>query len=209
MPAVRDYQSQMKKYAPKGSRLGTLSMEGFLAARLLVEALKATPKPVTAIALRNALETRSPFDLGGINASMSKVDHVGLDFVDIGIVTFDGKQFYNRRELGLVGDNFNSAGVISSLKGECGIGHVRYPTAGSSSSAEAQPFYVNSPYGITLAHNGNLTNAHDIAEDLFRADLRHINTDSDSEVLLNVLAHELQAQGKLRPNEDDIFQAKG
>lgn len=94
LPAVRDYQSQMKKYAPNGSRLGTLSMEGFLAARLLVEALKATPKPVTAIALRQALESRSPFDLGGINASMSKTDHVGLDYVDIGIVTFDGRLRY-------------------------------------------------------------------------------------------------------------------
>ena len=93
------------------------------------------------------------------------------------------------------------------LVGNVGIGHVRYPTAGSSSSAEAQPFYVNSPYGITLAHNGNLTNADDLSRDLFRTDLRHINTNSDSEVLLNVFAHELQKLGKLDPSKDEIFAA--
>ncbi|WP_286429966.1 class II glutamine amidotransferase, partial [Myroides odoratimimus] len=94
---------------------------------------------------------------------------------------------------------------MRALQGNYGIGHVRYPTAGSSSSAEAQPFYVNSPYGITLAHNGNLTNAEEIHDDLFKTDLRHMNTDSDSEVLLNVFAHELQKRGKLMPTADDIF----
>jgi amidophosphoribosyltransferase len=93
------------------------------------------------------------------------------------------------------------------LKGNMGIAHVRYPTAGSSSSAEAQPFYVNSPYGITLAHNGNLTNSEELKDDIFREDLRHINTTSDTEILLNVLAHELQIQGKLRIDENDIFKA--
>jgi amidophosphoribosyltransferase len=88
-----------------------------------------------------------------------------------------------------------------------GIGHVRYPTAGSSSAAESQPFYVNSPYGIALAHNGNLTNAAELAESIFKADLRHINTNSDSEVLLNVFAHELQRLGQLVPTEEDIFYA--
>jgi len=96
---------------------------------------------------------------------------------------------------------------MRALKGNYGIGHVRYPTAGSSSSAEAQPFYVNSPYGITLAHNGNLTNAEEIHDDLFKTDLRHMNTDSDSEVLLNVFAHELQKHGKLVPTSEDIFHA--
>ncbi|MCA9366404.1 FkbM family methyltransferase, partial [Candidatus Kaiserbacteria bacterium] len=88
-----------------------------------------------------------------------------------------------------------------------GVGHVRYPTAGCSSSAEAQPFYVNSPYGISLAHNGNLTNADELARDLFHEDLRHMNTDSDSEILLNVFAHELQTMGKLKIDHNDVFNA--
>jgi amidophosphoribosyltransferase len=93
------------------------------------------------------------------------------------------------------------------LQDNMGLGHVRYPTAGVSSSAEAQPFYVNSPYGIVLAHNGNLTNAQDLKRDLYVEDLRHLNTDSDSEVLLNIFAHELQIHGKLRIDEQDIFDA--
>lgn len=94
LPAVRDYQAQMKQYAPRDTRLGTLSLEGFLAARLLVESLKQTPRPVTAAALRDSLEQRGPFDLGGLRATFSKTDHVGLDFVDIGIVTFGGRLRY-------------------------------------------------------------------------------------------------------------------
>jgi amidophosphoribosyltransferase len=93
------------------------------------------------------------------------------------------------------------------LTGTLGIGHVRYPTAGCSSSAEAQPFYVNSPYGITLAHNGNLTNVEKLKSELYQSDLRHINTESDSEVLLNVFAHELQSCGSLKITADEIFTA--
>jgi amidophosphoribosyltransferase len=95
---------------------------------------------------------------------------------------------------------------MQRLQGCVGIGHVRYPTAGSSSASEAQPFYVNSPFGITLAHNGNLTNAHEVREKLFEKDRRHVNTTSDSEVLLNVLAHEIDTV-KGNVTSDDVFRA--
>jgi amidophosphoribosyltransferase len=111
-----------------------------------------------------------------------------------------------RKSNGLVNEVFTQRDM-SGLVGSMGLGHCRYPTAGCASSSEAQPFYVNSPYGISLAHNGNLTNSRDLARDLFESDLRHINTSSDSEVLLNVFAHELQALGKYRPSPDDIFDA--
>jgi len=132
------------------------------------------------------------------------LQHRGQDAA--GIVTCEGSNLQLRKDNGLVRDVFRTRHMID-LTGNMGLGHVRYPTAGSSSSAEAQPFYVNSPYGITLAHNGNLTNADQLKRDLFLADLRHINTTSDSEILLNVLAHELQQLGKLRIDEKDIFQA--
>ncbi len=109
-----------------------------------------------------------------------------------GIVTARGNTFHMHKGRGMVRDVFRTSNM-RALSGNTGIGHVRYPTAGSaSSSAEAQPFYVNSPFGIVLSHNGNLTNAEQLNKELFRADLRHVNTNSDSEVLLNVLAHELQ-----------------
>ncbi len=132
------------------------------------------------------------------------LQHRGQDAA--GIVTCEGSNLQLRKDNGLVRDVFRTRHMID-LTGSMGIGHVRYPTAGSSSSAEAQPFYVNSPYGITLAHNGNLTNAEELKRDLFLEDLRHINTTSDSEILLNVLAHELQRLGKLRIDENDVFQA--
>ncbi|MDH3985698.1 MAG: amidophosphoribosyltransferase, partial [Gammaproteobacteria bacterium] len=111
-----------------------------------------------------------------------------------------------RKNNGLVRDVFHTRHMLR-LYGNMGIGHVRYPTAGCESSAEAQPFYVNSPYGISLAHNGNLTNSDKLKQELFQDDLRQINTDSDSEILLNVLAHELQQQGKLKMKVDDVFRA--
>jgi len=104
------------------------------------------------------------------------------------MVTCQDGRFFLRKDNGLVRDVFRTR-HMRSLVGNMGIGHVRYPTAGSSSAAEAQPFYVNSPYGIALAHNGNLTNAAQLSESIFKSDLRHINTNSDSEVLLNVFAH--------------------
>ncbi|MFN3712923.1 MAG: amidophosphoribosyltransferase [Alcanivoracaceae bacterium] len=135
---------------------------------------------------------------------LTVLQHRGQDAA--GIVTCDGDRLFLRKDNGMVRDVFRSR-HMRRLVGNMGIGHVRYPTAGTASSAEAQPFYVNSPYGITLAHNGNLTNATALAEDIYRADLRHINTSSDSEVLLNVFAHELQQLGKLVPQPDDIFEA--
>jgi len=136
--------------------------------------------------------------------ALTVLQHRGQDAA--GIVTCDEDKLYLRKDNGMVRDVFRSR-HMQRLMGNMGIGHVRYPTAGSSSSAEAQPFYVNSPYGITLAHNGNLTNAAEIGEDLYKTDLRHINTNSDSEVLLNIFAHELQRLGKLVPTEEDIFSA--
>ncbi|WP_151704675.1 amidophosphoribosyltransferase [Nitrincola alkalilacustris] len=136
--------------------------------------------------------------------ALTVLQHRGQDAA--GMVTCAGDRFFMRKDNGLVNEVFRTR-HMKRMEGNMGIGHVRYPTAGSSSSAEAQPFYVNSPYGIALAHNGNLTNAEQLADDIFRADLRHINTTSDSEVLLNVFAHELQRLGKLQPTAEDIFQA--
>ncbi|HEX9801682.1 MAG TPA: amidophosphoribosyltransferase [Gammaproteobacteria bacterium] len=135
---------------------------------------------------------------------LTVLQHRGQDAA--GIMTCDNTRLNLRKDNGLVRDVFHTRHMLR-LQGNVGIGHVRYPTAGCSSSAEAQPFYVNSPYGIALAHNGNLTNAAALMEDLFREDLRHINTSSDSEILLNVFAHELQRQGKLRIDENDVFDA--
>jgi amidophosphoribosyltransferase len=94
-----------------------------------------------------------------------------------------------------------------TLKGQMGIGHVRYPTAGSEDRELSQPMYVNSPYGISIAHNGNLTNSEELSDILVNENLRHLNTDSDSEVLLNIFAYELQKQGSVKPSANDIFAA--
>ncbi|PWG61170.1 amidophosphoribosyltransferase [Sediminicurvatus halobius] len=135
---------------------------------------------------------------------LTVLQHRGQDAA--GIMTYDQGRLYLRKDNGLVRDVFSARDMLQ-LRGNVGIGHVRYPTAGCASSAEAQPFYVNSPYGISLAHNGNLTNADAIKRDLYLEDLRHINTSSDSEILLNVFAHELGELRKLRVNESDIFGA--
>ena len=132
------------------------------------------------------------------------LQHRGQDAA--GIVTSDGNKFHLRKSNGMVSDVFRSE-HMAQLHGNMGIGHVRYPTAGCSSSSESQPFYVNSPYGIALAHNGNLTNADDLKAQIYMEDLRHINTESDSEVLLNILAHELQQQKKLKISAEDVFAA--
>ena len=126
--------------------------------------------------------------------ALTVLQHRGQDAA--GIITNDDDKLYLRKDNGLVRDVFHSDEHMIRLRGNMGIGHVRYPTAGCSSSAEAQPLYTNSPFGISLAHNGNLTNAEQLKRDLFAEDRRHINTDSDSEILLNVFAHELMVQGK-------------
>lgn len=134
------------------------------------------------------------------------LQHRGQDAA--GIVTAEGNTFHMHKANGLVRDVFRTRDM-RNLLGNAGIGHVRYPTAGNAaSSAEAQPFYVNSPFGIVLGHNGNLTNSEQLKEDLFRLDLRHVNTSSDSEVLLNVLAHELVEVGNSqRLSPERIFKA--
>jgi amidophosphoribosyltransferase len=136
--------------------------------------------------------------------ALTILQHRGQDAA--GMVTCQDGRMSQQKANGLVQDVFRTR-HMQRLLGTMGIGHVRYPTAGSSGPALAQPFYVNSPYGIALAHNGNLTNADKLNEDIFKTDLRHVNTDSDSEVLLNVFAHELQLQGKLNPTADDMFAA--
>ncbi len=136
--------------------------------------------------------------------ALTVLQHRGQDAA--GMVTCVGDKLHLRKHNGLVRDVFRQQ-HMDTLQGSMGIAHVRYPTAGSSSSAEAQPMYVNSPFGICLAHNGNLINDDQLNEDLFRSDRRHINTSSDSEVLLNVFAHELQNVSGMRPEPADIFSA--
>jgi amidophosphoribosyltransferase len=139
---------------------------------------------------------------------LTLVQHRGQDAA--GIITSDNEKVYLRKDNGLIRDVFHTR-HMRHLAGNMGIGHCRYPTAGSSSPAEAQPFYVNSPFGLALGHNGNLTNAAALRESLYREDLRHLNTNSDSEILLNVLAHELHAvlgnRGDQQFSSDDVFQA--
>ncbi|EKE83833.1 amidophosphoribosyltransferase [Idiomarina xiamenensis] len=137
---------------------------------------------------------------------LTMLQHRGQDAA--GIMTVDHNTLRLRKANGLVRDVFHTR-HMHRLTGNIGIGHTRYPTAGSSSSAEAQPFYVNSPFGIAMAHNGNLTNADALQENLFKSARRHINTTSDSEVLLNIFAHELDRAGKLHLDHEDIFKAVG
>ena len=148
------------------------------------------------------------FGRGNVNQALfdalTVLQHRGQDAA--GMVTSANGKFYLRKDNGLVRDVFRMR-HMQYLVGNMGIGHVRYPTAGTSSSAEAQPFYVNSPYGISLAHNGNLTNTADLMKELYEDDMRHINTDSDSEVLLNIFAHELEARGNFKPTPKDFFVA--
>jgi len=134
------------------------------------------------------------------------LQHRGQDAT--GIVTEQGRMFFMHKAKGMVRDVFRTRNM-RALPGTSGLGQVRYPTAGSSTSEEeAQPFYVNAPFGIVLAHNGNLTNASRLRRELFDNDHRHTNTGSDSEVLLNVLAHELgRATQGVQLQADEVFAA--
>jgi amidophosphoribosyltransferase len=136
--------------------------------------------------------------------ALTMLQHRGQDAA--GIATLDGYRIKLHKESGLVRDTFSRADMLQ-LTGNVGIGHVRYPTAGMDDSSEAQPFYVNSPYGIALGHNGNLINTEELTQELFDSDRRHLNTNSDSEVLLNVLAHEIQAQNPKRLQPEHLFKA--
>lgn len=136
--------------------------------------------------------------------ALTVLQHRGQDAA--GIMTVAQGELFLRKENGLVRDVFGQH-HMERLKGQIGIGHVRYPTAGCASSAEAQPFYVNSPYGISLSHNGNLTNAVELRRALYREDRRHLNTNSDSEILLNVMAGELNRIGSLTLTSEDVFEA--
>ncbi len=136
--------------------------------------------------------------------ALTIVQHRGQDAA--GIMTSDGQRVYLSKSNGLVRDAIRREQMMK-LQGHVGIGHVRYPTAGTASPHESQPFYVNSPYGLGLVHNGNLTNTEALTNEIIKADLRHLNTVSDSEILLNVVAHELQGVGGRRLVPEDLFKA--
>lgn len=131
------------------------------------------------------------------------LQHRGQD--SAGIMTY-GDRFHLKKGNGLVREVFHTKNMIR-LKGPMGIGHVRYPTAGSYDAAEAQPFYVNSPFGISLIHNGNLTNYEQLKQEVMKNNIRHLNTNSDSEVLLNVVANEILKMNKLSLKPNDLFHA--
>tara|TARA_R110000744_G_scaffold110165_4_gene207863 strand:+ start:5802 stop:7319 length:1518 start_codon:yes stop_codon:yes gene_type:complete len=135
---------------------------------------------------------------------LTVLQHRGQDAA--GIVTIHENTFRLRKGNGLVKDVFHTRHMLR-LQGNMGIGHIRYPTAGTSSSSEAQPFYANSPFGISLAHNGNLTNAEELKLWLNTQARRHVNTTSDSELLLNILGHELQNSEQHTLDQSDIFTA--
>ena len=137
--------------------------------------------------------------------ALTVLQHRGQDAAGMATSSNSG-HLCMHKDNGLVRDVFNEDDMVH-LNGNIGIGHTRYPTAGSYNYEEAQPFYVNSPYGLVLVHNGNLVNTNSLRNELFESDLRHINTSSDSEVLLNVFAHALQNSTKNDLNEQDIFNA--
>ena len=143
--------------------------------------------------------------VGDLYDSLLMLQHRGQDSAGMVVCDSEGK-LNSRKSMGYVRDTFFQR-HMDKLVGNYGIGHVRYPTAGGDGKEFAQPMYVNSPYGISLAHNGNLTNSESLANELFHAEMRHLNTDSDSEVLLNIFAHELGKQREIYPEAKHIFKA--
>ena len=137
--------------------------------------------------------------------SLLMLQHRGQDAAGMTVCNKDDR-LNTRKSMGYVRDVFQQV-HMDKLIGNYGIGHVRYPTAGGTGKEFAQPMYVNSPYGISLAHNGNLTNSKQLSNELFHAEMRHLITDSDSEVLLNIFAHELGKQREIYPSAEHIFKA--
>jgi len=149
--------------------------------------------------------TEKPNVCLSIYNALTVLQHRGQDAA--GMATCDDNGVLKiHKDNGLVRDVFDEKSMIN-LTGQYGLGHTRYPTAGSSSNSEAQPFYVNSPFGLVLAHNGNLVNASNLSDELYKNDLRHLNTKSDSEVLLNIFAHALHKRAKNNLKVEDIFSA--
>lgn len=144
---------------------------------------------------------------GALYDGLTVLQHRGQDAAGIATLDANNKLRLHKAN-GLVRDVFGPSNM-QRLVGNAGIGHCRYPTAGAEGADEAQPFYVNSPYGIALGHNGNLTNTDAIRAQLFQEDRRHINTSSDSEVLLNVFAHELAIQDRMQLSPEHVFKAVG
>ena len=139
-----------------------------------------------------------------IYESLTVIQHRGQDAA--GMATLEDGKLHVRKQIGLVREVFR-AQHIKNLKGKMGIGHVRYPTAGGVTREFSQPLYVNSPYGISICHNGNLVNSKELTQELYENDLRHLNTDSDSEVILNIFANEMQKINSQSPSPEEIFSA--